>query len=131
MLAGSYCADHLTDGVIHRSDVEWLGGTHADALALVEAGLWDEHPDGWVFHEWCEYQPTREKREAERAQWRERQHRARENRSALNTSRPVPSRPESHRESRRDNRVTYPQGTPTPPALADVLAELDRKAAND
>jgi len=69
--AGSYCAQHLTDGFISRSVVRILGHLPSDADALVEAGLWDGKPDGkpvgYMFHDWGNYQPpsvaTKEKRD--------------------------------------------------------------------
>lgn len=121
--AGSYSGDHLTDGVIETHDIEFLNGTKSAAEELVTAGLWLHHVRGYCFHDWTEYQPTKAKRDAERASWRERQARSRKSDTS---SLPVPSRPESRRESRRDTTVT-----PTPPPISQVLAELERKVAND
>lgn len=74
--AGSWCAQQLNDGRIPPEIVAALG-TQAEADALVRAELWHETMDGYEFHDWAEYQPTREsvleKREktAERvADWR-------------------------------------------------------------
>jgi hypothetical protein len=62
-LAGSWCADNTTDGFVPASVLtRW--GNRGDARRLVEAGLW--HPaeqdgeKGWLFHDWSEYQPTKE-----------------------------------------------------------------------
>lgn len=65
--AGSYCAGHLTDGEVKRSTLRVLGADHDAAVELVMAGLWDETPAGWTFHDWAEYQPTREQVLAQRA----------------------------------------------------------------
>lgn len=75
VLAGSWCMDQLTDGFIPdyvalRLDV----AARERAERLVAAGLWEvaEHDgdNGWQFHDWGGYQPTREgvetKREYER-----------------------------------------------------------------
>lgn len=69
VLAGSWAADHLTDGFIPASILSrW--GTRADANRLVTAGLWlvDEQDGekGWRFHDWSELQPTRAQKLAER-----------------------------------------------------------------
>lgn len=64
--AGSYCAGHLTDGLVRRSTLRMLGADRDAAIELVLAGLWDETGDGWSFHDWDEYQPTREQVLAER-----------------------------------------------------------------
>lgn len=76
--AGSYAAQHLTDGRVERHVARTLG-TAGEARRLVDVGLWVEHDDGYVFHEWDERQPSRvdvldrRQREAERkAEWRRR-----------------------------------------------------------
>lgn len=59
-LAGSHCMDYLTDGIVEAWFVEsWPDGRRL-ADKLVTVGLWDEHPDGWAFHDWQKYQPTAE-----------------------------------------------------------------------
>ena len=65
-LAGSHCMSYLTDGVVERWWVESKPRGVKLAARLVAAGLWHEHPDGWVFHDWEEFQPTREQILAER-----------------------------------------------------------------
>lgn len=58
----SYCAGALTDGHI---DPEWLeerGARKAAKLGelLVVAGLWEPNSDGFVIHDYLEYNPSRE-----------------------------------------------------------------------
>lgn len=53
-------------------DLEWVrecGGRNWRKLAevLVSAGLWETNGDGWIIHDYHEYNPTREEWEAERA----------------------------------------------------------------
>ena len=81
-LAGSWCADYLTDGAIRKGQIRRLGGTEAEAQELVDAGLWIPTDDGWQFRDWTEYQPTREAVEAERNSAKERMRRAREQRQS-------------------------------------------------
>lgn len=71
-LAGTYCARQLTDGFIsvHRARV--LGGSDELFAELLLAGLWDETDDGFQFHDWTTYQPTREHVEAKRKSTKER-----------------------------------------------------------
>jgi hypothetical protein len=69
VLAGSWAADHLTDGFVPASILaRW--GTRADAAKLVTVGLWrpdeQEGEKGWRFHDWAELQPTRAQKTAER-----------------------------------------------------------------
>lgn len=79
--AGSWCAANLTDGIVPRNVLPSLKSTIRDAEALVEAGLWWPLDDGWIFHDWHEYQPSRESVEDRQAAQRERQRRWREARN--------------------------------------------------
>lgn len=81
-LAGSHCMAYLTDGVVERWFVESMPDGAKLARKLVTAGLWDEHPDGWVFHDWAEYQFTREQVLADREGAAERMRLVRANRKA-------------------------------------------------
>lgn len=76
--AGAWCAGQLLDGFIPASVLPMLGGTRADAKALVTSGLWREVNGGWKFHDWAAYQPTKKAvmdkraKDAERLRvWRE------------------------------------------------------------
>jgi hypothetical protein len=59
-IVGTWCAKELTDGHVPRYQFDELGGNLRDAEALVASGLWIITNDGWQFHDWSEYQPTRE-----------------------------------------------------------------------
>ena len=84
--AGSWCAQQLTDGLVPREVIPLLGG-HDHAETLVKVGLWAEVPDGYTFHDWEIYQPSREDVEAERAAARERMRDIRKRRKGVqNTS---------------------------------------------
>lgn len=99
-IALSYCCDKLTDGVITRERVVKMAGSQAKATALAKklcvAVLWHEanepcpkghdhcdryraDEDGFRFHDWEDYQPTREEtvRERERKRRNLETHRAR------------------------------------------------------
>jgi len=58
-LAGSWSSAHLTDGVIPEQLVGSMQATRKQCESLVSAGLWDVHPQGYVFHDWADYNPTR------------------------------------------------------------------------
>ncbi len=85
--AGTWCAKHLTDGVIPARQVRALGGTPAQTRALIQHGLWFESEDdsgakSYAFHGWNDMQPSRkeilESREREREkkrEWRKRKDR--------------------------------------------------------
>lgn len=74
--AGSYACQHLTDGAI-MSRVTHALGTRGAAEELVAAGLWARADDGYIFHDWGEYQETSVDVKKRRDQWKERQKRAR------------------------------------------------------
>ena len=76
--AGAWAAQQLTDGHVPSRIMRALDGTRGQADELVQAGLWLPADDGWVFHDWDVYQPSRESVLAERASARERQRKARE-----------------------------------------------------
>jgi len=85
-----WCAQNLTDGVIrsHQLAVTSIRASRPRATKLVQKGLWHlagagcrsaKCPpsgfDGWVVHDYFEYQPTREKVREEQAAKAERQRR--------------------------------------------------------
>ncbi|MFJ6532451.1 hypothetical protein [Microbacterium sp. NPDC091662] len=72
LLAGTWSAQYLTDGLVPAGMVRRFGGTPEDAADLVNAALWHEADGGYQFHEWAEYQPLKSDVEAERAASRER-----------------------------------------------------------
>lgn len=65
----SWCSDQENDGHVPADMLRTLDGTKAEAANLVAAGLWDEADEGWVFHDWADYNPDgaskKAKREAE------------------------------------------------------------------
>ncbi len=111
--AGAYCAGHLTDGEVKRSTLRVLAADRDAAVELVLAGLWGETEDGWSFHDWADYQPTREQVLAERAATRERvqKHRANRRRNAEGNDvtngvgTPAPTRPDPTRPLSTSNVV--------------------------
>lgn len=89
-LAGlTYCAQHLTDGLISagglRIVLAMVEAKRQAVTALVTAGLWDSAPDGaYQVHDYLEYNPSAEQVKHDRhlaaqrqAEWRERKGAAR------------------------------------------------------
>lgn len=70
--AGSYCAAHLLDGFVPSAALPLLSSSRSAASLLVKSGLWLEVQDGYRFHDWEQYQPTRADVEARRAKDAER-----------------------------------------------------------
>lgn len=88
LLAGSWCARYLQDGLIPGHQLEEFGASMKDAEALVAAVLWHGHGHGcdecppvprahYLFHEWSAHQPLREQVEAEKRAARERMNKRR------------------------------------------------------
>lgn len=77
--AGSWCAGQANDGHIPGFALSMLDGTRREANELVNADLWEPHPDGdgWVFHDWLEYQPSSETVVEKRRKEREKKRRQR------------------------------------------------------
>lgn len=66
LLAGTWCAQYLTDGRISIAMIRRLGGCEDDADALVASGMWDEESTGnYRFHDWEDFQPSAD-------EWKER-----------------------------------------------------------
>lgn len=56
--AGSYAAQHLTDGVVTYGIIRMLAADRDAATELTNAGLWDQQDNRtWLFHDWDDYQP--------------------------------------------------------------------------
>lgn len=96
VLAGSWCARHLTDGWVPAGLPNRLidkGTEYAEGL--VAAGLWRpaerDGRSGWCFHDWHDMQPTAEQVRAERAASAERQRRWRERRHGARNASQAPS----------------------------------------
>lgn len=84
-IAGSYCMAYKLDGHVDREWVTtWRNGPKL-AERLVAAGFWHanghtchecpqpDDPNGWVFHDWFDVQPSSDEIEKTRAAARERQ----------------------------------------------------------
>jgi hypothetical protein len=130
--AGSYSGKHLTDGYISAAILPMLQGTIDDANELIEAGLWKRAKNGYVFHDWEQYQDTREAVEKRREAWKERQRKHRKPELSTGTQDLIHSIPfhskgtrDSQRESRRD--LSRRQ----PPAFADAMRALEEAVAKD
>ncbi|WP_431881799.1 hypothetical protein [Micromonospora chalcea] len=85
VIAGSWCADELTDGFVPDDVLAYLvPGPRGRRLAarLQRGGLWRREQrdgvDGWQFHDWLDKNPSREQILAERAAAAARQQRARD-----------------------------------------------------
>jgi hypothetical protein len=72
-----WCAEHLTDGHVPDDELELVSDV-ADpkaAVAELERRLWLRQDDGWLIHDYLEYQPSAEKVRADRDAKKDRQDR--------------------------------------------------------
>ena len=164
-LVGSACSRRLTDGIVTRAALAkalaaWPEKLRARAAAaLVRVGLWVEHEDGWAYHDWLDYQPSRADTERERELSRRRQAEWKRNRRSPGgggnggangggnavtgpvtppvatpaPSRPVPSRPDRSdlRSSRESAREERSLADLACSAWTRVLAERGRRFQPD
>ncbi|MFJ3289946.1 hypothetical protein ACIPMW_32260 [Streptomyces sp. NPDC086669] len=75
-----WCAENLTDGRIGDRELALITrvrGVKATAKQLEDAGLWDRTDDGWLIHDYLDYNPSREQVLLERKKNAERQERFR------------------------------------------------------
>jgi hypothetical protein len=63
LLAMSYCAGHLTDGLVDDEFVEekipQTRERSAATDALVDAELWEREDTGWRIHDWLDFNPSK------------------------------------------------------------------------
>lgn len=71
VIAGSWSCANLTDGFVPDYVLPRLAeGAGELARKLVAAGLWRRAKGGYRFHDWSDYQQSREDRLRKREQWR-------------------------------------------------------------
>lgn len=125
-LAGTWCANYLTDGEIPMKVIKRLGGAKKHAKELVVSGLWTEKaPEIYQFCGWNEYQPTKNDVEAEREAARERMREHRAKRKG--TAKTEPAEPSGKSEDVRPNTpVTEGERSDEPPP--HVQGTLDERS---
>ncbi len=99
-----YSAGHLTDGHISETAAKRLRIRRQTIAKLVEAGLWKQNGNGWVIHDFLDYNPSREHVMVERDKVKQRVTRWRDRNAVSNpvtdagsnaVSNAAPSRPVS------------------------------------
>jgi hypothetical protein len=66
-MVGSWSSNHLTDGHVSSYVLDELGGIPELRDELIRVGLWESDDEGGIhFHDWKDYQPSREEVEAKR-----------------------------------------------------------------
>lgn len=100
--SGSYCGKHLTDGFVPLMMLPMLQGDEATANELVEAGLWITVVDGYRFHQWREYQDTKEAVEKRRKAWKEQKQKQRSSSIPFHSKGSTDSAQDSATESVQD-----------------------------
>lgn len=88
VIAGTWCAKHLTDGYVPAYMIEEWGADVSHGTALVTARLWVEEDAGYRFHDWGAYQPSREAVESHRARERQRKEEWRKKKAGISGESP-------------------------------------------
>ena len=121
-LAGGWCAKQLTDGYLAAHMVEEIGASPRLASTLVEVGLWEVSEGGFQFHDWADYNPTREEVESERESARERMKRVRSRRTSPDVQRSSGEVRANNSRSSEEVRLTRPD--PTRPEVPDGTSSV-------
>ncbi|WP_428956155.1 hypothetical protein [Streptomyces sp. cg35] len=131
-----WCAENLTDGHIADRElalVAHIRGIKATAKQLQEAGVWDRTDDGWLIHDYLDYNPSREQVLLERKRNAERQERFRRRKNGKPTPPPegdgnggsngVTQNGESHPNDTTATRRRHDGDTTAPPNEAEPNEE--------
>lgn len=137
-----WCARNLTDGQIRADELGQVRdrAVPADAAVLVQRGIWHvagdtclsklcppSGPDGWVLHDYWDYQPSREKVLRERAAKAERQRRWMEKK----TGRPSPDASDDTSKDASEDALLTPTPSPSPsPPRREAGREPPRATAD-
>jgi hypothetical protein len=90
-----WCAENLTDGHISERELSLVAHVRAikaTAQQLEDAGVWDRTDDGWMIHNYLDYNPSREQVLHERKKNAERQERFRAKKNGKPTPPPASGR---------------------------------------
>jgi len=119
-----YSSRYLTDGFVPAGQVRKLADLE-DAMQLAErlvaAGLWERVPGGFLVHDYLEYNPSREKVNAEREAARRRMNSRRSPDVRLNFSRTSGEVPTTFNDP-----VPVPVPVPVPTPEPEVFAPSER-----
>jgi len=81
VLAGSWSSANLTEGFVPDDDLPWiLPASEQLATELVAARLWKRVKGGYLFHDWLDFNPSKQQVLDDRAAARERMRRLRADR---------------------------------------------------
>lgn len=68
----AYSQMYRTSGHIQKTSLQSIPrATPKIAASLVNAGLWHNNDDGWVIHDWDEYNPERRLKSDRQQRWRD------------------------------------------------------------
>lgn len=115
--AGTWSARNLTDGFVpNRLPARFCDDPETAVRELLQRGLWSRVKGGYQFHDWTDYQPSRESVEKERRAAAERKRRQRARQKAQASGDPVTG------GVTRDSRVSHMGshgGSPPSPTRPD------------
>jgi hypothetical protein len=106
LFAGTWCGRYLTDGFLPDDALSVVKGSAEIADELVAAGLWDEVIGGYQFHDWAEYQYSKDQVERKRESDRRRKNKQR----GVVVDDEQVSRRDTRQESRSESRYISGEG---------------------
>lgn len=119
--AGAWSAQKLTDGFVPDGMVHrWTRNADVAAQELVANGAWKRVEGGFQFHDWHDWNPSKEKVLRDRARGAERQSRYRERRKGDGVTNSITSRSDRRSDSRVSNGVS--NNGPKSPLRGDSYA---------
>jgi hypothetical protein len=111
LMCGTWCANQETDGHVPEHIVRMFGITDTQVTALVDAGLWTAVEDGWLMHDFLDYNPSK----AELLDKRAKESARRSQRGGTTKPRPLHERSTvAARTQQRDADVNGPVPVPVP-----------------
>ena len=131
LLCGTYSARHLTDGYIPVRRAYRMGADENVIQELTEAELWHEVEGGYQFHNWSEYQPTKDSVEEARKKERDRKREYRRNKQGQYTGQQEDVPEVSQRDSTRDSQRPSDQPDPTRPDPTSLSKDRDTSDSAD
>ena len=108
----SYCDSTRSDGFVPNGAWPALPGVNQARERLVEAGLWVAAPDGYLLHDYTDYNRTREQIAAEQAEARARMRHVRANKPRTKGERSPEVQPKFARSSRAPGPGPFKDGLP-------------------
>lgn len=126
-IAGSWCSQEKTDGHVPTYMIKEWGATPKMVESLVSAGLWKLESDGYSFHSWLEFNPSKDRVEAEREASKARMQASRDKKRGVNAGRGATGSDVAPQHSNGD---AAPRPDPTRPDPISTYVDISSHVGN-